>query len=128
MVSGVLSSGSYFPVGDFYLQAVSVCFYMNSDNDLNQRPPYPTSYHGGLRKRQILCIMWVQKRNDLKQDARLLRHPQAFGGSQGARSQQELFHCKGHDRAESSLKSRESLSARVQGISVSQFSTKPPSD
>ena len=61
-------------------------FYMNSDkmfSDMNQRPPYPTSHHGGLRKRQILCIMWVQKRNDLKQDARLLRHPQAFGVAKG---------------------------------------------
>ena len=27
--------------------------------------------------------MWVQKRNDLKQDARLLRHPQAFGVAKG---------------------------------------------
>ena len=40
--------------------------------------------------------------------------PPGFWGGQGARSEQELFHCKGHDGAESSLK--------PQGLTVHQSS------
>ena len=104
---------------------------MNSDkifSDLNQRPSYPTSHHGGLRRRQILCSMWVQKRNALKQDVRLLGHPQAFGVAKGLALNKSSSTARDMTGLRAHSNHGGSLSTRVQGISVSQFSTETPSD